>query len=65
MKKCTQAWPGGLKYGLLVECDREVHDHAPGHTGKHISKGHRMEWWGGKLSPREEKQAQELRERVS
>ena len=61
-KSCTQAWPGGLKHGILIECDRLVNEFAPGHPGKHGNKAEHMEWWGGRLSPVEEVMAQKLRE---
>jgi hypothetical protein len=61
-RPCSQCWPGGLKYGILVECDRMVGIHSLGHTGKHHSKDHSMEWWGGKLTYEEEQMAALLRE---
>jgi hypothetical protein len=64
-KPCLQAWPSGLNWGILIECERRVHAHAPGHSGKHMNKEHAMEWWGGKLSPAEEALATTLRERSS
>jgi len=58
---CPQAWPGGLKHGILIECDRGVGKYSPGHSGKHRNREHHMEWWGGKLTADEEAMAQALR----
>jgi len=52
---CKQAWHGGLKTGLLVECRYEAK-----HRGRHRNATGDLEW-GGKLTAEEELLADELR----
>ncbi len=59
---CLQAWPSGLKYGILTECTRQLRTNQIAHSGKHTNRERRIEWWGGKLSPEEEAMATKLRE---
>ncbi len=57
---CQQAWPGGLKYGILTECVRKNR-----HTGRHQNAKKDMQWWGPKLDAADIELAEALRKKIS
>lgn len=55
-ESCPQAWHGGLRSGLLVECIHEPKHRGWHRDGKGLS-------WGGKLTARERLVVEKLRNR--
>jgi len=67
---CTEAYPGALNRGELIECEKTTrhwkhkgHDHWTGADGK--PKTGTLLWWGKPLTEVEQAQARSLRARQS